>query len=143
MIFKDLQFPTKLQKQINSLKKTTTHCRYNQWINMKSRTIINKILEIDLNLSKSKLIEEILKIQDLAKKELEISDKRNRDSYQTDIKKSRLERKRNNSRQAIKKLFPQRHSSALWCGKTKKQLILNHIKTLRTVSSSQIFVKTV
>lgn len=83
---------------------------------------------IDLNFTcksktKKEILEEIKAIAVDAEIELNKISEANRKSYTADIELSRLKRKRNNSRQAIRKKWSSR--------KDYKEMILKHIKILK------------
>lgn len=100
---------------------------------MSIQQIAKKIDSIDVKNNKKELVADILELKKMIQKELTRISSANACNYNRDIEASRLKRKKNNSRQAIKRLFPQRHSSVKHNGKRKKEIIKKHIKILRNI----------
>lgn len=93
---------------------------------MSQQKIYRAITELHKNCThklKKDIVTEIEKIAQLTEKELEKISNANRKSYTADIELSRLKRKRNNSRQAIKKKWNDR--------KNNVEYIKKHTQILR------------
>lgn len=93
---------------------------------MSVQKLINSILAIDTKTSKKDLILQIHDIKIIAEDKRKSISSSNNMQYKKDIELSRTKRKRNNSRQAIKKAWKNR--------KEKSSLIKKHISILRNIN---------
>ena len=90
---------------------------------MSIQQLSKSILSINIKSTKKDIQQAVLDSQKLAKLELLKISNANKKSYSSNIELSRLKHKISNSKQAIKKHWNNR--------KSKKLLILKHIKTIR------------
>jgi len=95
---------------------------------MSKQSIYKKIIKLHSSCyhkTKKEIVEELKKIAHQSADELQNISNANRKAYKNDIELSRLKRKKNNSRQAIRKNWNKRAE--------KKELILKHISILREI----------
>lgn len=97
---------------------------------MKCRKIFKQVLELDLKMAKADIVKSLENLQGQIREELKESNEENHEQYTKNLIEQRRKRAINNSRQAIKKAWSNR--------KAKKELILRHVKILRSPASIKV-----